>query len=391
MSGGHWAGVGVGWGGQGRVPPASEQTPAGGAAPRSRAAPLGRGAPQPSVAAVILAPGRAAGPGWATMCPRSRWPPVVAGAALSPLFALLSSRRLVTLARGLAPAFLRFAGKRTDFLQFHNVKNPAKSRGGPGPDYYLKNYEDGELRVWGGERARQRGAAGTGRSCSACPTLPAPRRGRAAQRSARAVLPPYFLFPEREGARGLCGARPPARCRWMREQKVGTGEQGCSYPPTATPRPPAPFPPKTRAGSAGHRRGFAAGTGHRSPGMPVHSSPRAPPAALGEPCLSLSASAPFRGSLPAADPGLSAVPPGFVAVGRLGSQLSVSDSPSDRSATVGLCEESPPSPRLSAAPRSSATLPSFPAVLSYTKGSHLLRPVIHTKKLLRKLRTKSLC
>uniref|UniRef100_A0A8C3QMU2 Inactive heparanase-2 n=2 Tax=Cyanoderma ruficeps TaxID=181631 RepID=A0A8C3QMU2_9PASS len=59
----------------------------------------------------------------------------------------LSSRRLVTLARGLAPAFLRFAGKRTDFLQFHNVKNPAKSRGGPGPDYYLKNYEDGYVRI----------------------------------------------------------------------------------------------------------------------------------------------------------------------------------------------------------------------------------------------------
>ncbi|KAG6922531.1 heparanase 2, partial [Chelydra serpentina] len=55
-----------------------------------------------------------------------------------------SSRRLVTLARGLAPAFLRFAGKRTDFLHFQNLKNPAKSRGGPGPDYYLKNYEDGE-------------------------------------------------------------------------------------------------------------------------------------------------------------------------------------------------------------------------------------------------------
>ncbi|XP_059586269.1 inactive heparanase-2 isoform X2 [Alligator mississippiensis] len=54
----------------------------------------------------------------------------------------LSSRRLVTLARGLAPAFLRFAGKRTDFLHFQNLKNPAKSRGGPGPDYYLKNYED---------------------------------------------------------------------------------------------------------------------------------------------------------------------------------------------------------------------------------------------------------
>ncbi|KAM8806366.1 inactive heparanase-2 isoform 1-T1 [Eudromia elegans] len=58
----------------------------------------------------------------------------------------LSSRRLVTLARGLAPAFLRFAGKRTDFLQFHNVKNPAKTRGGPGPDYYLKNYEDDIVR-----------------------------------------------------------------------------------------------------------------------------------------------------------------------------------------------------------------------------------------------------
>ncbi|XP_059586270.1 inactive heparanase-2 isoform X3 [Alligator mississippiensis] len=58
----------------------------------------------------------------------------------------LSSRRLVTLARGLAPAFLRFAGKRTDFLHFQNLKNPAKSRGGPGPDYYLKNYEDDIVR-----------------------------------------------------------------------------------------------------------------------------------------------------------------------------------------------------------------------------------------------------
>lgn len=55
-----------------------------------------------------------------------------------------SSKRLVTLARGLSPAFLRFGGKRTDFLQFQNLRNPAKSRGGPGPDYYLKNYEDGE-------------------------------------------------------------------------------------------------------------------------------------------------------------------------------------------------------------------------------------------------------
>ncbi|XP_075790576.1 inactive heparanase-2 [Pelodiscus sinensis] len=58
----------------------------------------------------------------------------------------LSSRRLVTLARGLAPAFLRFAGTRTDFLHFQNLKNPAKSRGGPGPDYYLKNYEDDIVR-----------------------------------------------------------------------------------------------------------------------------------------------------------------------------------------------------------------------------------------------------
>ncbi|XP_056465781.1 inactive heparanase-2 [Gadus chalcogrammus] len=54
----------------------------------------------------------------------------------------LSSKRLVTLARGLSPAYLRFGGKRTDFLQFHNLKNLAKFRG-PGPDYYLKNYEDG--------------------------------------------------------------------------------------------------------------------------------------------------------------------------------------------------------------------------------------------------------
>ncbi|XP_038152325.1 inactive heparanase-2 isoform X1 [Cyprinodon tularosa] len=57
----------------------------------------------------------------------------------------LSSRRLVTLARGLSPAFLRFGGKRTDFLQFNNQKNLAKFRG-PGPDYYLKNYEDDIVR-----------------------------------------------------------------------------------------------------------------------------------------------------------------------------------------------------------------------------------------------------
>lgn len=57
----------------------------------------------------------------------------------------LSSKRLVTLARGLSPAYLRFGGKRTDFLQFNNQKNLAKFRG-PGPDYYLKNYEDDIVR-----------------------------------------------------------------------------------------------------------------------------------------------------------------------------------------------------------------------------------------------------
>ncbi|CAL1578004.1 unnamed protein product [Knipowitschia caucasica] len=57
----------------------------------------------------------------------------------------LSSKRLVTLARGLAPAYLRFGGKRTDFLHFNNHKNLAKFRG-PGPDYYLKNYEDDIVR-----------------------------------------------------------------------------------------------------------------------------------------------------------------------------------------------------------------------------------------------------
>ncbi|KAK7930856.1 hypothetical protein WMY93_007251 [Mugilogobius chulae] len=57
----------------------------------------------------------------------------------------LSSKRLVTLARALAPAYLRFGGKRTDFLQFNNQKNLAKFRG-PGPDYYLKNYEDDIVR-----------------------------------------------------------------------------------------------------------------------------------------------------------------------------------------------------------------------------------------------------
>ncbi|XP_078421250.1 inactive heparanase-2 isoform X1 [Cetorhinus maximus] len=58
----------------------------------------------------------------------------------------LSSKRLVTLARGLSPAFLWFGGKRTDFLQFQNHRNLAKHRGELGPDYYLKNYEDDIVR-----------------------------------------------------------------------------------------------------------------------------------------------------------------------------------------------------------------------------------------------------
>ncbi|XP_042192721.1 inactive heparanase-2-like [Callorhinchus milii] len=58
----------------------------------------------------------------------------------------LSSKRLVTLARGLSPAFLRFGGKRTDFLQFQNHRHSQKKRGRPGPDYYLKNYEDDIVR-----------------------------------------------------------------------------------------------------------------------------------------------------------------------------------------------------------------------------------------------------
>ncbi|XP_063048152.1 inactive heparanase-2 [Engraulis encrasicolus] len=55
----------------------------------------------------------------------------------------LSSKRLVTLARGLSPAVVRFGGKRTDFLRFENLKSKTR---GPGPDYYLKNYEDDIVR-----------------------------------------------------------------------------------------------------------------------------------------------------------------------------------------------------------------------------------------------------
>lgn len=118
---------------------------------------------------------------------------------LSPVSPLPSSRRLVTLARGLAPAFLRFAGKRTDFLQFHNVKNPAKSRGGPGPDYYLKNYEDGEPRGRRGGRALQRGLREPGGPAPPAPLSPRPvgpcrARARCRRAPGRAQFPyPLFL------------------------------------------------------------------------------------------------------------------------------------------------------------------------------------------------------
>lgn len=241
--------------------------------------------------------------------------PGPARGALSPLSALPSSRRLVTLARGLAPAFLRFAGKRTDFLQFHNVKNPAKSRGGPGPDYYLKNYEDGELRGRGGGRARQRQRGAAGAAAGGCgrravllrlPRAPCaqagPRRARASAAAGhRAGEPPPRPFLPGRGEPGssaepACPLPVDPADAGPREQKAGNGERGFSY------SPPPPFPPfpAASAGSlrsqapSGQRRPlqrgalppFLAGTGHRSPGLPVHAPPRASPAALGEPSLS---------------------------------------------------------------------------------------------------------
>lgn len=89
-------------------------------------------------------PGQVACREWKEGLAGCSWPPALPRDPFLSLSLPCSSKRLVTLARGLSPAFLRFGGKRTDFLQFQNLRNPAKSRGGPGPDYYLKNYEDGE-------------------------------------------------------------------------------------------------------------------------------------------------------------------------------------------------------------------------------------------------------
>lgn len=148
----------------------------------------------------------------------------------------------MTLARGLAPAFLRFAGKRTDFLQFHNVKNPAKSRGGPGPDYYLKNYEDGERgRGPGGGRARLRGLRaphgpvlllrlrGTGRAVRSAARR---RTGRGAPPSPSLPLPvcPAEEQKARAGQRprtgpspGIAGRAPLLLHRFSRDLSGASG------------------------------------------------------------------------------------------------------------------------------------------------------------------------
>lgn len=258
-------------------------------------------------------PGRAAEP-WRAPDPRGQRAGAGARRAgpsrspLSPLSPLPSSRRLVTLARGLAPAFLRFAGKRTDFLQFHNVKNPAKSRGGPGPDYYLKNYEDGERRRGpsraGPGRTRGAGAAsgGSGGLRAPCGPAPparapwyrqrrAPRRGRAVPCRARAVLPsghragdppPSLPLPEYPA-----GASPG-------EQKARSGERGFPCPP----------------GSFRSRTAPQAAEGPDGPRVPAGRAPlclcTALPGAcgaLGDPCLSPGTPASFpcfsaRGSPP---------------------------------------------------------------------------------------------
>lgn len=266
-----------GSGGKSRVSPASGPPPAGGAALRllGRAARPAQSPPSsreplrwyPAPGGAVAGKGNGGSPeprGRRSLPVAGQGGPVPSRGALSPLSPLPSSRRLVTLARGLAPAFLRFAGKRTDFLQFHNVKNPAKSRGGPGPDYYLKNYEDGELRGRDGGRARQRGAARTGRSRFACPALPAPGRGRAVlpPGTGQGTLPPTLSFPSRGARRS-----PPARCRWIRwmptpgNKRPAPGSGACRIPPAAPPRPPVPFAPKPRAGSGGRRGGFAPAAG----------------------------------------------------------------------------------------------------------------------------------
>lgn len=319
--------------------------------------------------------------------------PGPARGALSPLSALPSSRRLVTLARGLAPAFLRFAGKRTDFLQFHNVKNPAKSRGGPGPDYYLKNYEDGELRGRGGGRARQRqrGAAGAGRSCSACPALPAPRRGRAAPGQA---LPPgtgQGSLPRALSSPGGAsrGARrsPPARCPWIRRmpapgnKRPATGSGAFRIPPP--PLPPLPrrvrrlpsLPSPERAAPPAAEGGFApVPGGDRAPQPRAARARTAPRLSRGSRGAQPFPKEPRRRSAFLRPPQTRGSPPGLAAAGPLGPRLPVPGRgrpplAPDRSAFVGLSKGHclahgfpllPSSPRLCPPPqRSPAAVKAF--------------------------------
>lgn len=311
---------------------------------------------------------------------------------LSPLSPLPSSRRLVTLARGLAPAFLRFAGKRTDFLQFHNVKNPAKSRGGPGPDYYLKNYEDGEPRGRRGGRALQRGLREPGGPAppaplSLRPAGPCRARARCRRAPGRAQFP-YPFFP-REGSRGARrSSLPPLSVDSAgvgpREQKTSTGERNFSYSP-APLSPPSPFAPEPRAGSGGRRGDFAAAPGgarHRSPGMPVHAPSRAAPAALGS--LSPRTSPLCAFPCPPLPLGLPAAPPALVTVGPRVLMPGRGCSPSEPFGHPSSFQShhlAPAFPLLPSSP--SALLPIGP---QYTKGFHLSRPIIHTKELCRKVR-----
>lgn len=158
------------------------------------------------------------------------------------------------------------------------------------------------------------------------------------------------------------------------------------------------YPPRRSAASSGSLRsqapsgqrrpqgglcpGYWRGPGTASPGcLSTHR-----PAALGEHCLSPRTPASFRVSPPAAAPGLPTASPGLVPAGPLGGRRSVAVpgcSPAGALCHRRSFRQSPPGPGLSAA------LPSSPPVLSCTKGFHLLRPLIHTKELRRKVRAES--
>lgn len=327
--------------------------------------------------------------------------PGPARGALSPLSALPSSRRLVTLARGLAPAFLRFAGKRTDFLQFHNVKNPAKSRGGPGPDYYLKNYEDGELRGRGGGRARQRQRGAAGAAAGGCgrravllrlPRAPCaqagPRRARASAAAGhRAGEPPPRPFLPGRGEPGssaepACPLPVDPADAGPREQKAGNGERGFSYSPPP-PLPPLPrrvrrlpsLPSPERAAPPAAEGGFApVPGGDRAPQPRAARARTAPRLSRGSRGAQPFPKEPRRRSAFLRPPQTRGSPPGLAAAGPLGPRLPVPGRgrpplAPDRSAFVGLSKGHclahgfpllPSSPRLCPPPqRSPAAVKAF--------------------------------